>query len=335
LRGVALKFNFSGIKGNVSHKPDKPGLEQLLLRNVVVPRWYRHLSGILAREKDFDLVLILNIPLNHLFDVPSRIRKEFNIPVCYFDGDLPASLPDFGGFSSGFSIYDGADIAQYDCIFSNSMGSLDALKGRGARRAEYLWWGADPGVFRPRPEQEDIDLFFYGLGTEYREEWLRDMIAIPSRKLEKLRFVVAGSKLDIDLGRAERIGQIPTSQLSHYASRSKINLNVARRAHASVYASATTRIFELAAMEQCIVSNPLKGIEEWFDVGKEVEVVTSAETACVAYERLLSDDSARNMMAQAARARILSSHTYSHRAVELLNVLESLNYEKTPSSLTS
>jgi spore maturation protein CgeB len=278
----------------------------------------------LQREPDISAILFLNAPLNHLFEMPAQLREEFKIPVCYFDGDLPASLPSFGGFASGFSIYDGADIAQYDCLLSNSMGSTAALIERGARRAEVLWWGADPGVFRPTRQAQDIDVFFYGLGTEFREDWLRDMITIPSQKLPDLRFVVAGAKLDMDLGRAERIGLISPAQLGDYVGRSRINLNVARRAHASVYASATTRIFELAAMQQCIVSNPLLGIEEWFEPGKELVVVNDADTCLAAYQRLIADEPTRAAMAQAAREKILASHTYLHRAQKLIEILKSL-----------
>lgn len=298
--------------------------QRVLINKLIKPRWRKHLFSILKKEKNVAAVLILTVPLNHLGGIPSAIRQEFGVPVCYFDGDLPASLPQFGGFASGFNSYRGADVSEYDAILSNSQGSLDMLQQLGARRTEVLWWGADPGVFRPIPADEDIDVFFYGLGTEYRQEWLRDMIAIPSQRLPQLRFVAAGANLDIDLGRAERVGLIPPAQLSHYVTRARINLNVARSAHASVYASATTRLFELAAMEQAIVTNPLKGLHEWFEPGREIEVVHDANEAVATYRRLIEDAGHRQDLARAARERVLRQHTYDHRAKQLLRFLESL-----------
>jgi hypothetical protein len=299
-------------------------VELRLIHARVTPRWREHLGSILSAEPDVDAVLVLTVPLNHLPGIATYVRERFGIPVCYFDGDVPASLPAYGGFDSGFDMYHGADLSEYDLVLSNSKGSEDTLRQLGARRTGTLWWAADPSAFRPVEAQEDIDVFFYGLGTEHREEWLRTMITIPSLRLPHRRFVVAGDRLDMDLGRAERLGPIPPSQLSHLVARSRVQLNVARSAHASVYASATTRLFELAAMRRTIVSNPLEGIHEWFEPGRELEVVDSADGAAAAYERLLQDDVRRKSLADAAHARVLKDHTFDHRARELLRHLESL-----------
>jgi glycosyltransferase involved in cell wall biosynthesis len=305
-------------------------LQRGLVRGLVTPRWLRHLSAILEREQDVAAVLVLTAPLNHLRGIPTALRQRFGVPVVYYDGDLPASLPGFGGFRSGFSIYHGADLAEYDAVLSNSQGALDDLARLGARRTEAVWWAADPGAFRPADAAEYIDVFFYGLGTEYRADWLRDMIAVPSRALPHLRFVVAGGGLDLDLGRAERVGLLPASQLHRYVTRSRLNLNVARAAHASVYASATTRLFELAAMGRAIVTNPLAGLSEWFEPGQEVAVVAGADEAVRTYARLVADADARRAMGRAARARVLRQHTYDHRARQLLGFLRSLAGDRRP-----
>ena len=41
-------------------------------------------------------------------------------------------------------MYHGADLSEYDLVLSNSQGAVDELLAFGARRAEVLWWGADP-----------------------------------------------------------------------------------------------------------------------------------------------------------------------------------------------
>lgn len=299
-------------------------LQRQVLQRVIQPRWLRHLTAILERERDVAAVLILTVPVNHFSGLAAVLRARFGVPVVYYDGDVPASLPSFGGFASGFNMYHGADLSEYDAVLCNSLGGAESLRRLGARRVETVWWGADPDVFRPIEQGEDIDVFFYGLGTEYRADWLRDMIAIPSRELTGLRFVVAGANLDLDLGRAERIGVVPPTQLNYYAARSRLNLNVARQAHASVYASATTRLFELAAMARPVVTNPLAGLSEWFEAPSEIAVVTGADEAVHTYRALLGQTDVRRAMGEAARQRLLAQHTYKHRAQQVLSLLESL-----------
>ena len=306
-----------------ANRRDAATLELRVVQRLVTPRWKDHLLSILEREGDVEAVVVLTAPLNHLVGIPSAIRRRFDIPVCYYDGDLPSSLPRHGGFGWGFDMYHGADLSEYDLVLSNSLGAVDELLAFGARRAEVLWWGADTDVFRPRTAVEDIDVLFYGVGVEHRQEWLRELITVPSQRLPQRRFVVAGRNLDLDFGAAERLGVIPPSQLGALVARSRIQLNVSRSSHAECYASATTRLFEVASMERAVVTRPIEGLSEWFETGKEVAVVHSADEAVDTYERLLADDAYRLDMGRAARRRVIADHTYQHRAVQLLGYLSS------------
>ncbi len=88
---------------------------------------------------------------------------------------------------TGFNIYHGADPAEYDLVLSNSEGGLDRLRELGARRAEVLFWGADPELFAPPPVEKDADVFFYGYGDKFRRDWMHAMIGEPSRRLPEAR----------------------------------------------------------------------------------------------------------------------------------------------------
>jgi spore maturation protein CgeB len=74
-------------------------------------------------------------------------------------------------------------------------------------------------------------------------------------------------------------------------------------------------------MGACIVSNPCLGIEEWFEPGKEIVVVGSADEAAERYRYLLEHDAARRELGEAARKRALREHTYRHRARQILKIL--------------
>ena len=290
---------------------------------LIAPLWQRHLERILRRESDVDAALFLTAPLNQLSGLPSHISSKFDIPVFYYDGDVPASLPNMQGFASGFRIYQGADLKEYTAFISNSSGGGALLKELGAENAHTLWYGADPEVFSPVPvPAQDIDVLFYGHGREYRSEWIDRMITAPSQAIADARFAARGKNLG-DLGAARQLPYLSFSKLREYICRSKLNLCITRGAHASVYASSSSRPFELGALGACIVANPYLGIEEWFEPEKELIVVHSAEEAIERYQYLLGNDRERIAIGSAARQRVLKQHTFRHRAQELINIIES------------
>ncbi len=292
-------------------------------RTFVAPRWKRALGRALERERDVDAVIFLTVPLNQLVGLAGDLRARYGVPVIYYDGDVPASLPGFQGFASGFRIYPGADLAEYDAFICNSKGGAARLEAMGARQVHVLHYAADPEVYQPLDAPKDIDVFFYGHGAEYRAEWIEAMIAAPSRAMPEARFAVRGTRLG-DLGRAETLPYLSFNKLREYACRSRINLCITRRAHAGVYASSSMRPFELAALGACIVANPYLGIEEWFEPGRELMIVNDAHEAAQTYRWLLAHDAERARMGEAARARVLKAHTFRHRAADLCAIVEGL-----------
>ncbi|MBI5478563.1 MAG: glycosyltransferase [Deltaproteobacteria bacterium] len=294
------------------------------VRRIVLPRWERHLSEILESEGDVDAILVLGVPLNHLTGLPQALRRRFGrVTLAYYDGDVPASLPQFRGFASGFRIYSGAEPDEWDLFLSNSSGGVPFLEEIGARNVRVLPYAADPDVYRPVPVAQDVDAFFYGFGAEYREDWLRRMVAEPSRALPGARFAGRVTGMDgVDLGRLEQVPYASFSRLREHCCRARLNLCVTRGAHASVPGSSSMRPFELAALGCCIVSNPYAGIEEWFAPGSELVVVDEQADVAQVYRELLADEPRRRAMGAAARARVLAQHTFRHRAEALRGWLD-------------
>lgn len=288
---------------------------------VIAPRWRRHLTRILKAEPDVDAVLLLSVPPNHFRGVAGDLRTETGRPVIFYDGDVPASLPRYQGFASGFRIYHGADLSEFDAVIGNSIGGAKALLDLGARRVHTLHFAADPEVYAPMAVRQAIDVFFYGHTLEYRRDWAEAMLAVPSDAMPSNRFAMRG----VGLGAIRHVEEIPYldfKDLPGCIARSRINLVIARRPHASVYGSSTMRPFELAMMGACMVSNPILGVEEWFEPGRELIVVHSAEEAIDRYRFLLSHDSDRVALGASARKRALAEHTYRHRATHLVHILE-------------
>jgi spore maturation protein CgeB len=287
----------------------------------VTPRWQKHIERILERERDVDAVVVFTVPMSHLRGIPTALRERFGIPVVFYDGDVPMSLPEFGGMDTGFNYYHGADPSEYDFILSNSEGGIPRLLELGARRAEALFWAADPELFAPLDVPKEHDVFFYGYGDKFRREWMRELVGEPSRRLPELDFALGGRDFRGDVGAAQEIGDVPFNVFPRAISSARINLNVTRGAHATVPASSTCRPFELAAGGAAIVSNPHEGIERWFEPGRELLVVSDADEAVAAYRDLLADPAQAEEMGRRARERVLDEHTYAHRARRILDLL--------------
>jgi glycosyltransferase involved in cell wall biosynthesis len=285
----------------------------------VTPRWRRHLEQLVERERP-DAVVVFNVPMAHFRGIPTALRERFGIPVVFYDGDLPMSLPAYGGMDSGFNYYHGADPGEYDLVVCNSEGGVAELLAIGARRAEAVFWAADPEFFAPQPVEKEVDVFFYGHSDKFRGDWIAAMLAEPSRALPEVDFALGGYDFRVDVGRARAIGEVPFNAFARAISAARVNLSITRRPHATLYASSTCRPFELAAAGAAIVSNPCEGIDRWFEPGHELLVVHDAVEAIAAYHELLDDPAQAEELGRRARERVLDEHTYRHRARRLLEL---------------
>src|SRR5437762_8663411 len=226
---------------------DTDRLQRELIWRWVTPRWQRHLERILEREGDVDAVIDFTVPMAHFRGIPTALRERFGVPVVFYDGDVPMSLPEFGGMDTGFNYYHGADPGEYDVVVSNSEGGLERLLELGARRAEAVFWGADPDFFAPQPADKEADVYFYGYGDKFRRDWLAALLGEPSRSLPDVDFALGGRDFQGDTGRARLTGDVPFNVFPRAISAARINLCLTRRSHASVYASSSARPFELAS----------------------------------------------------------------------------------------
>jgi spore maturation protein CgeB len=260
------------------------------------------------------------VPLNHFNGLAKYVKSEFSCPLIYYDLDVPTSLPEHGGFS--FSYYLNADVAKYDAIIVPSEGVFDELKKLDANKVFTVHFGIDPDLYLPLCLEQDIDVFFFATSDSDREREVSMMISEPSTKMNA-RFLVSGIKYNTDLKKAKTIPMLPFSLWRYYACRSKINLNITREKHARTYTS-TSRPFELAAMECCIVSHQYRGLDKWFTKGKEMFVIDNITEAVEVYKWLLKDDETRRKVGMAARERVLKEHTFRQRANDLLQILDHL-----------
>jgi spore maturation protein CgeB len=322
-RGLVARLKGDTLLRRDEADPEMSAADRLTLeaiRRWVTPRWQRHLERLIEAEQP-DAVIVFTVPMAHFAGIAPTLRDRFGVPVVFYDGDVPMSLPEFGGMDTGFNYYHGADPGEYDLIVSNSEGGSERLLELGAQRVETVFWGADPDFFAPQAVEKEIDVFFYGYGDKFRREWMASLVGEPSDRLPDLDVALGGSDFRGDIGRARLLGGVPFNRFPRAISAARINLNITRRPHATVPASSTCRPFELAACGAAIVSNPYEGIERWFEPGRELVVVHDADEAVSAYRDLLADPGQAEELGRRARERVLDEHTYLRRAERLLELL--------------
>src|SRR5436309_16013479 len=117
---------------------------------------------------------------------------------------------------------------------------------------------------------------------------MRELVGQPSRRDPDVECALGGTDFGGDTGNARLIGDGPFNVFAQAISRARINLNITRRSHATVYASSTCRPFELAASGAAIVSIPQVGIDRCFDVGSELRVVWKPDEELTSYRELVA-----------------------------------------------
>jgi glycosyltransferase involved in cell wall biosynthesis len=301
----------------------KKGSSSLVLDKYIKPKWTNHLLKILRKEQNVDAIVYLGVPFNHLNGIPTKIRQEFKIPFLHFDGDYPTSLPVFFNAQSfKFDSYNGADLSEFDVMLSNAICAVEPLYKMGAKNVRMLLYGVDPDVCSPLDLEKTTDVFYSGIRSAQKEKQMEYMIGVPSLALVHNKFVVGLKDKDkVDLGIARKVGIVPMSEWRNFICSSKIALNITKSGDAALYGTSSMRPFELASMGSCVVSDPYNGLNEWFDIGKEMFIVHNAKEATDIYKTLLSDDKLRTEVGQKARARVVKDHSTKVRAKELVGYI--------------
>ena len=239
--------------------------------------------------------------------------------TAFYDIDTPVTL---AALACGSCEYLTLDLLRgFDLYLSFTGGpTLDELETEfGARAARPLYCSADPDIYRPDPDAADRwDLGYLGTYSPDRQPTLDSLLCAPARAWSAGRFVVAGPLYPDDLawpGNVERIEHLAPYQHRGFYAAQRFTLNVTRADMVRRGYSPSVRLFEAACCGVPIISDWWPGLDEFFRPGREILIArTEAEVGA-----LLRDlpEPKRQAIAEAARARVLASHTGDHRAAEL------------------
>lgn len=242
--------------------------------------------------------------------------------VAFWDVDAPATLERVQR--------DAADpfralIPRYDVVFTYGGGPpvVRQYGALGARRCVPIYNALDPTTHFPEaPRREwSADLSLLANRLPDRERRVEEFFLRPAALLPERTFLLGGN------GWADRrlpanvraIGHVYTRDHNAFNASARAVLNVARDSMARTGWSPATRVFEAAGAGACLITDAWEGLEDFLEPGHEVLVARDGDEVA----RLVREvgNSKALAIGHAARARVLTEHTYEHRARELERVL--------------
>jgi spore maturation protein CgeB len=151
-----------------------------------------------------------------------------------------------------------------------------------------------------------------------RQPSLNLLMVEPARRWPQGRMVVAGPQYPPSIHwppNIKRIMHLPPVKHRDFYNAQRFTLNITRADMIEAGFSPSVRLFEAAACATPIVSDYWKGLETFFEVGKEILVAFSPEDTL----KILCEtpEEERLAIGTNARRRVLAKHIAAHRAAEL------------------
>jgi spore maturation protein CgeB len=243
--------------------------------------------------------------------------------VVFWDVDAPATLDRMEHDTSDpFR----ALVPRYDLVLTYGGGHpvVRAYERCGARCCVPVYNALDPDTHHPVPRDSRFagDLGFLGNRLPDREArvaefFLRAAAALPSRA-----FLLGGSGWS-DKPMPENVryvGHVYTADHNAFNCTPLAVLNVNRDSMARYGFSPPTRVFEAAGAGACLITDAWEGVELFLEPEREVLVARSGDEVAGALDEL--DLPRARAIGAAALRRVLSEHTYAHRAALVEKLLD-------------
>jgi spore maturation protein CgeB len=242
--------------------------------------------------------------------------------VVFWDVDAPATLDRIrANPTDPFA----ALVPRYDLVLTYGGGDpvVKAYAALGARATIPIYNALDPDTHHPAiaDPRFECDLAFLGNRLPDREARVEEFLLRPAASRPARRFLLGGSGWHGKPRPANvrYAGHVGTADHNAFNATPLAVLNVNRESMARYGFSPPTRVFEAAGAGACLVTDAWEGIELFLEPGREVLVARSGDDVAAHLDAL--DEPTARAIGERARRRIVSEHTYGHRAREVSAIL--------------
>ncbi len=217
-------------------------------------------------------------------------------------------------------------VPRYDLVLTYGGGDpvVNAYKALGARECVPIYNALDPTTHYPVPPDPrfQADLGFLGNRLPDREARVEEFFQRAATELLSKRFLLGGNGWS-DKPLPENVlylGHVYTRDHNAFNCTPRAVLNINRESMARYGFSPPTRVFEAAGAGACLITDEWVGIEFFLEPGSEVLVAQDGHAVAEHVQSLTAERA--HAIGQKAYRRILSEHTYAHRAEQLEKVLD-------------
>ncbi|MBV9221967.1 MAG: glycosyltransferase [Methylobacteriaceae bacterium] len=242
----------------------------------------------------------------------------------FWDVDAPATLAELGR-SPDHPLHGALPVLDIVFTYGGGPPVVRDYEAFGAHACVPIYNALDPATHHPvAPEPRfQADLAFLGNRLPDREARVDAFFLEPAALLSRRGFLIGGAGWETKAmpPNVRALGHVGTGDHNAFNATPLAVLNVARDSMAATGFSPATRVFEAAGASACIITDAWQGIGLFLTPGTEVLVARDGADV-VDHLKALTRESAHAIGA-AARARILSEHTYAHRGAEVDEILRS------------
>jgi len=313
--------------------PDRgPSFEEMNIGDCL-----RHMEELAVVDFHFDTVQHQGRDVNAEFlSVLAKERPEVALVVLYEDHISPQALDearklttllswgcdDHWRFETG---YMQRYASHFDCCITTCEDAIPSYEAAGQPNVIVSQWGCNPHVYRPSPGTCIYDVSFVGQNYGPRQEiinylWKRGVdVAVFGRGWPPLGWKHRPFSL---LTSSRRVpgSYVSWRQVVKIYGRSKINLCLSN--NVTGIENIKGRNFEVPACRGFLISGPARGLEEFFEIGREVVVYNDLDDLADKIVYYLADDDEREAIAEAGYERTIRNHTYEQRFRQILATID-------------
>lgn len=293
-------------------------------RVVVYPATEEALRGVMAEARQADVVVKasgVGVFDDELIEGVMAAARPGAIRI-FWDVDAPATLAEITP-QPDHPLRRTLPKLDFVLTYGGGPPVIAAYEGLGARRCIPIYNAVDPATHHPVPAEPRFkaDLSFLGNRLPDREARVEEFFLRPAALLPERSFLIGGNGWDSKAMSANvrHLGHVYTREHNAFNNSPLAVLNIARDSMAQTGWSPATRVFEATGAGACLITDDWLGLDMFLKKDEEVLVARDGQDVADHVAALTPERS--KAIGEAARRRILESHTYARRGAEVDELL--------------